>query len=79
MELTAISSKGLERAQASFEQSAIRVASAGSATPDGAPVDSVDLSTAAVDLLAARQDFTFNLKVLETAKQMERDTLDLLA
>src|SRR5262249_33766317 len=78
VELTAISLQGLTRAQASFERSSCRLASIGSSTPEGAPVDAVDLSTAAVDLLAARQDFTLNLKVLETAKQMERKTLNLL-
>jgi hypothetical protein len=79
VELTAISLQGLERAQASFERSAGRLASLGSSTPDGAPADAVELSTAAADLLSARQDFTLDLKVVETAKQMERETLDLLA
>ena len=73
MELAAISVQGLERAQASFERAAGRMASA------AAPVDAVDLSTAAVDLLTARQDFTLNLSVLETSKQMELATLELLA
>jgi len=73
VDVTAISLPGLERAQASFERAAGRMASA----PQ--PVDAVDLSTAAVDLLTARQDFTLNLKVLETSQQIQRETLDLLA
>ena len=39
----------------------------------------VDLSAAVVDMLAARQDFAINLKVLQTADRMERRALDILA
>jgi hypothetical protein len=79
VQLSAISLQGLERAQASFERSVGRLASVAAPTPEGAPVDVTDLSTAAVELLNARQDFTLNLKVLEMANKMDRQTLDLMA
>jgi hypothetical protein len=70
VELSSIALQGLERAHATFEQSAARLASVASPTPDGVPVDVADLSTAAVDLLNARQDFSLNLKVVKTTNEM---------
>jgi len=42
------------------------------------PIDKTDLSTAAVDLMAARQEVAINPKLVKTADQMDRQRLDLL-
>jgi hypothetical protein len=79
VDLTAISLQGLERAQAGFERSAGRMASATSPGIGAVPEDISDLSTAAVEFLSARRDVELNLKVLASANEMERQTLNLLA
>lgn len=77
MELTAIALQGLEAAQGQLERSAERLSRAGEMSPDGAPVDPVDLSGEAVALLSARNNFETNARVLETADEMQRQVLDL--
>ena len=44
-----------------------------------APVDTVELSDAAVSLLSARNEYAANIKVIQTADEMQRHMLDLLA
>lgn len=72
MEISAIALGGLQSAQAKFERSAARVASAGAS-------DTVDLSSAAVDLLSAKNEFQLNIKMLKAADDMLKQTLDILA
>jgi hypothetical protein len=79
VELSAIALTGLDRAQARFEQSARSVTAATAPPTDSATADTVDLTTASVNLLAAKQDFAVNLKVLQTADRLDRSTLDILA
>ena len=79
MELSAIALRGLDAAQAGLDQAAGRIARVTEPASVAAPADTVDLSTAIVGLLAARQDFAVNVKVLKTADEMERQALDLLA
>jgi hypothetical protein len=79
MELSAIALQGLQQATAQFEASAARPASVGAATPEGAPVDTVNLSEAIVALLTAENQFTANIGVLKTAGEMQTHILDLLA
>ena len=73
MNVCAIALQGLERAQAGFERSATRIATAAE------PGDAVDLSAAVAGLLAAKEAFALNLKVVQAADEMERRTIDLLA
>jgi hypothetical protein len=79
VELSAIALQGLDSAQAALERTAVRLARTGSDTPEAAPTDTVELATAMVGLIAARQDYAVNLKVLETANEIERQAVDLLA
>ena len=76
MEFSAIALGGLDRATAQFQDAANRLA--GAAAPAGAGPDRVDLSDAAVSLLAARNDFSANLAVLKVADRMEGRALDLV-
>ena len=79
MGLSAIALSGLDRAQAGLEQTASRLSRIAAPTSDGAPIDTVDLRTVAVELLAARQDFAINLRLLKTADEIERQVLNLPA
>ncbi len=79
MDISAIALRGLDAAQADLDQAAGSIARATVPGSDAAPADTVDLSTAIVGLLTARQEFAANIKVLKTADEMERHALDLLA
>jgi len=76
MDLSAIALRGLDQAQAKLEKSAARLASSGALSPDG---DTVDLSAEVVALLSAKNAFAAGIKVLRTADEMQRQTIDLLA
>jgi hypothetical protein len=78
MDISAIALSGLERAQTAFDASATRLSRA--ALPQDTPaVDSVDLSSAVVGLMTAQNNFKVNVKVAQTADDMQRATLDILA
>jgi hypothetical protein len=77
MDIPVVALHGLEGAQGQFNRAASKLSAAASPTPSTA--DETDLSQAAVGLLAAKNDFEGNLKVLNVADQMERSTIDMLA
>ena len=65
---------GMQNAQSKLEKTAERIAGASAATPD-----SVDLSTEMVGMLAARNQFQVNARVFQTADEMQKKLLDILA
>jgi len=71
MNISAIALGGVQNAAAKFERSAARLAAAD-------PSDTVDLSTTAVDLLASRNQFEANIKLMQIADRMYKQTLDVL-
>jgi flagellar hook protein FlgE len=70
MNISAIALGGLQNAETKFERSAARLTAAD-------PSDTVDLSSAAVDLLSSRNEFEANIKVMQTADRMYKQTLNL--
>ena len=76
MELSAIARHGMETAQSRIEGTARRVSRAAAAPDAGA--DTVDLSREMAALLAARNDFAANARVLKTAEEIERRAISLL-
>jgi flagellar hook protein FlgE len=64
---------GLDRASSAVQKIASRVAQTG-----GTSGDSVDLSSEAVGLLVAKQNFESNVKVIQTYDQLNKSLLDLL-
>jgi hypothetical protein len=73
---------GMQIARSSFARTAHRIAGASTRPPDrppGQPPDSVDLSTEMVALLAARNQFQANARVLQASDQMQKQLLDILA
>jgi hypothetical protein len=79
MDLCSIAFRGLDQAQTRFERAAAGVADDTRASPDGAAIDTVDLSTAMVGLLSARNGVEANVKLLKIANDMQRQIIDLLA
>ena len=73
MSISSAALSGLNQAQATFENAAKRIAG-GSVTGD-----SVDLTSAAVNLLQAKNDFEANLKSLSVADELDKSAIDLVA
>ncbi len=66
--------EGMQRAEASVNQTAQRIARIGGS----AEGDFVDLSTEAVNLVQAKTEFEANLKAAKTEDQMSRSLLSLI-
>jgi len=79
MDPSAIALQGLQQAEVQLETAASRIASAGSASPDGANLDVVDLSAEMVALMSAQNQFEANLSTLKTADQMQKMLVDIKA
>jgi flagellar hook protein FlgE len=77
MDVSAIALQGLQQAQTQLENTAQRLSAAGSSA-DGTPVDTADLSQAAVALLTAKNQFNANINVLKVADQMQKSVINLL-
>jgi hypothetical protein len=78
MDISAIAIQGLDQAQAALEQAAIKIAKFG-ADATGNSDDVVDLSAEMVALMAAKNAFSVNLKVLKTAEEVQKSTIDVSA
>jgi Flagellar basal body rod FlgEFG protein C-terminal len=78
MDISTIALQGLDQASAQLDAAASQIASAG-ASPDGANLDTVDLSTQMVALMSAQNLFAANLATLKTAEQMQKSVIDLTA
>jgi flagellar basal body rod protein FlgF len=72
--------EGLQRAEASLDRAAQRIARAPLSAVSGgnAPQDTIDLSQDMITLLQARYHYKANLKAIETAEEMQTSTLDIL-
>ncbi len=77
MDPSSIALQGLHQAETQLETAAARIASAGASSPDGVPLDVVDLSTEMVALMSAQNLFEANLATLKTAGQMQKSLVDL--
>jgi flagellar hook-associated protein FlgK len=72
MEILPIALSGLAAAQQRVESTARRIAQ-----PD-VPGDTLELSSAMVALLDAKNQFAANTKVVQTAGEMQKHLLDML-
>ncbi|MBZ5618170.1 MAG: hypothetical protein LAQ69_05445 [Acidobacteriia bacterium] len=79
MDISAIALQGLNQAQAQLEQAGGRLASIGADSTEGMPVDTTDLSQAAVALLSPKNEFAANIASLKVGNELQRQVLDLLA
>jgi flagellar basal body rod protein FlgC len=79
MDLSNIALQGLEQANSQLNSAASSIASFQSTAPGGANADTVDLSSAVVALLSAKNLYSANLATSKTAEQVSQSTLDILA
>lgn len=77
MTISSTAVEGIRRADAKIESIAQKVARP--ATPSAAVPDQVDLSDIAVGLMQARNEVAVDVKVLQTADDMGKTILDILA
>lgn len=77
MDVTSIGLAGALAAQSSFARSATNIATASNGA--AAPQDKVDLSTSAVNMLQAKNDFDANLATVKAGDDMTRTAIDMLA
>jgi len=82
--MTAIQSAltGMQNAETQLDTCASQIANLpfpAMPSNSSAPQDNVSLSTAAVNLLQARDDFAANAKVAHVADQVQQTTLSILA
>jgi flagellar hook protein FlgE len=75
MDIMGIARDGMRSAAGSLEKSAGKIAKAA----DPASADAIDLSSEMVALLDARNQFRTNARVIQTADEMQKTTLNLLA
>ena len=78
MEILATALQGLSRAENSVDQAAVRLSQAG-ISPNGSSGDTVDLAAEIVNLTVAKDEYMVNLKALQTADEMAKHTIDILA
>jgi len=79
MDLSAIALQGMQQAETQLENVAIKIAEYGATSPDGANLDTVDLSAEMVALMSAKNEFSLNLKTLETADEVQKSLIDVMA
>ncbi len=79
MDLTVVPLEGLRRAEAEVDQAARKIARSPLSAEAAAKADSITLTEASVRLLVARNSYEANLRVLETAFEIEEHTLNILA
>ena len=78
MDLSAIALQGLQQADAQLNQAATIIASFGMTSPDGAGLDTVDLSAEVIALLSAKTQTSANLATLKTADEIQKNAIDLI-
>ena len=76
MDVSSIAMQGLQQAQLQLENSAQRIATAG--TTDATGVDTVNLSQEAVSMIGAKNQFAANVNVMKIADNMQKNLLNLL-
>jgi flagellar hook protein FlgE len=76
MDISAIALQGLQQADAQLNKAAAGIASANTLSDQSSP-DAVDLSSQLVALIQAQSQFDVSLKVLTTAEQVQKQTLDV--
>jgi flagellar hook protein FlgE len=74
MDVMSVALGGMRNAQSTLEKTAERIAAVSPETSD-----SVDLSSQMVAMLAARNQFQSNARVIRTADDMQKQLLNLLA
>jgi flagellar basal body rod protein FlgG len=74
MDVMSVALGGMQNAQSTLQRTAERVAAVSPETSD-----SVDLSSQMVAMLAARNQFQANARVIQTADDMQKKLLNILA
>ena len=71
--------EGMQASETQLDTTAARIASYPFAVPPANTGDTLDLSTDMVNLLQARDNFAADVKVAQTADEMQESTISMLA
>ena len=74
MDISSVALQGLHGAEAGFDRTAARFSRVETLSQES-PVDRVDLSTEAVNLLAAKSEYEVNVKSLQAGDEMTKSLL----
>lgn len=77
MDPSAIALQGLQQADSQLESAASAIANTGGTSPDGVPLDIVDLSAEMVALMSAQNLFEANLATIKSVDQMQKALVDI--
>lgn len=78
MDISGIALQGLQQADIELNRAASKIVSWGTQSIEETAVDTVDLSSAVVALMSAKNAYSVDLKVLKTAEQLQAEMADLL-
>ncbi len=76
MNISSIAATGLSSAFDRIDKAAEAIAGV---TDPGNPADTIDISTAAIELSAAKLEAAANVRVIRAEQELVKNTLDLLA
>ena len=79
MDISAIALQGLQRAEIRLENAATRIASYGADARDSIALDVVEFAAVAVALTSARNQISFNLKILSAANEIRKNMVNVMA
>lgn len=79
MDIASIALQGVMAADNQLQDAAVQIASYGANIPQGANVDTVDLSAAVIALLSAKNQAAASIDVLKTADQIQASALNIFA
>ncbi len=79
MDISANALQGLQQAEVQLQRVAAKLASFGASSPDRANVDTVDLSAEMVALMSAKNQASVDLKTLNTATEIQKSIIDIMA
>ena len=79
MDLTSTALQGLQQANSQLNSAANKIATYGANSPAGASLDTVDLSSAVVALLSAKNQFSASAATLKVGDEVQQNLLDVTA
>jgi hypothetical protein len=79
MDISGIALQGLQQADLELNRAASKIVSWSTQSIEETGVDTVDLSSAVVALMSAKNAYSVDLKVLKTAGEIQAEVADLLS
>jgi len=79
MDVASIALQGLSQSETQLDAAASSLVDSATGTSGSANLDTLDLSTNILELIAAQTQFSIDLSTVKAAEQVQQSTIDLLA